>query len=82
MAACIEFDFIEPGVKVNGAYYRDNLLAKKLLPYIFRISLSQGGVLSFNRTAQWRIEHDDRRFPGAKGAPLYSSNTGRRIHRI
>jgi len=23
--------FIKPGVKVNGAYYRDNLLAQKLL---------------------------------------------------
>jgi len=45
---CTEIDFIEPGVKENGAYYRDNLLAKKLclLQDIFRIS--QGGVLSLN----------------------------------
>src|SRR6218665_2003335 len=43
-----EIPFIEPGVKVNGAYYRDNLLAKKLLPDTYRKSLSW--VLSFNRT--------------------------------
>src|SRR6218665_1897409 len=47
-AHCTEIQFIEPGVKVNGAYYRDNLLAKKLLTDIFRKSL--GWVLSFNRT--------------------------------
>lgn len=35
---CTEMHFIEPGVKVNGAYYRDNLLAQKLLPDIRRIS--------------------------------------------
>src|SRR6218665_1882881 len=39
---------MERGVKVNGEYYCDNLLAKTLLPDIFRKSL--GWVLSFNRT--------------------------------
>jgi len=39
---------------VNGTYYSDNFLAKKLLSDIFRIS--QGGVLSFNRTVHWRME--------------------------
>ena len=29
-----DIHFIEPGVKVNGAYYRDYLLSKKLLPDI------------------------------------------------
>src|SRR6218665_2767240 len=52
---CTEIHFIKPGVKVNGAYYRDNLLAKKLLPDIFR--KSQGWVLSFKRTVHWHIEH-------------------------
>jgi len=36
--AALKFHFIEPGVKVNGPYYRDNLLAKKLLQEIFRKS--------------------------------------------
>ena len=46
---------------VNGTYigllwyYSDSRLAKKLLPDIFRIS--QGEILSFNRTVHWRIEH-------------------------
>jgi DDE superfamily endonuclease len=38
---CTELHFIEPGVKVNGAYYRDNLLAQKLLPDMRRISQDQ-----------------------------------------
>ena len=63
-----EIRFIEPGVKVNGAFYRINLLAQKLLQDIFWIS--QGWVLSFNRTVHWRIESNmrHRRFPRAKGA--------------
>src|SRR6218665_1482807 len=36
-------------------YYRDNLLAKTLLPDIVR--KSQCWVSSFNRTVHWRIEH-------------------------
>jgi len=44
-----EIRFIKPGVKVNGAYYRINLLAQKLLQDIFWIS--QGGFLSFSTTA-------------------------------
>ena len=27
-----DIHFIEPGVKINGAYYRDYLLSEKLLP--------------------------------------------------
>ena len=29
---CTEIHFIQPGVKVNAAYYRDHLLANNLLP--------------------------------------------------
>jgi len=35
---CTELIFIEPGVKINGAYYRDELLTKHLLPAIKEIS--------------------------------------------
>src|SRR6218665_1590015 len=42
-----EIHFIEPDVKVNGAYYRHNLLAQKLLPGLFR--LSQGGFFIFQQ---------------------------------
>src|SRR3954466_13021661 len=31
---CTELIFIEPGVKINGNYYRDELLTKHLLPAI------------------------------------------------
>jgi len=30
--------FVEPGMKINGAYYRDVLLTQKLLPVIRQIS--------------------------------------------
>ena len=33
-----EIHFIEPGVKINGAYYRDPLLLEKLLPVIRNFS--------------------------------------------
>ena len=35
---CTELFFVEPGVKVNGAYYRDVPLTQKLLPVIRQIS--------------------------------------------
>ena len=35
---CTQLVFIEPGVKINGAYYRDVLLAQHLLPAIQDIS--------------------------------------------
>jgi len=34
--------FVDPGVKVNGAYYRDVLLSQQLLPTIRQVS----GVLN------------------------------------
>ena len=35
---CTELFFVEPGVKINGAYYRDVMLMQKLLPAIRQIS--------------------------------------------
>jgi len=35
---CTELVFIEPGIKVNGAYYRDMLLQKEMLPAIRSIA--------------------------------------------
>ena len=29
--------FVDPGVKVNGAYYRDILLSQQLLPAIWQV---------------------------------------------
>src|SRR6218665_3895536 len=78
---CLEIHFIEPGVKVNGAYYRDNLLAKTLLPDIFR--KSQGLVLSFNRTMHWRIEHATPSLSWSERClTSFLQHCGLRIHRI
>jgi len=35
---CSDMFFVEPGVKVNGAYYRDVLLKQQMLPAIWRMS--------------------------------------------
>jgi len=79
--AALDFHFIEPGVKVNGTYYRDNFLAKKLLSDIFRIS--QGGVSSFNRTVHWCIELvTPSLFLNEKCQTSFLQHCGRRIHRI
>ena len=43
---CTELIFIEPGVKINGAYYRDELLTKHLLPAIKELS---GDVFTFQQ---------------------------------
>jgi len=35
---CTELIFVEPGVKVNGSYYRDVLLSQQMLPAIRRMA--------------------------------------------
>jgi len=44
-----ELTFIEPGVKINGAYYRDVLLGQHLLPAIRSVAGDLTSSLS-NRT--------------------------------
>jgi len=41
--------FVDPGVKVSGAYYRDMLLSQQLLPAICQVS----GVLINRSARQW-----------------------------
>jgi hypothetical protein len=43
---CTDLIFVEPGAKVNGAYYRDVLLTQHLLPAIKQIS---GGYFTFQQ---------------------------------
>src|SRR5678816_4896181 len=43
---CTHLIFVEPGVKVNGAYYRDVLLTQHLLPAIKQVS---GGYFTFQQ---------------------------------
>ena len=52
---CTGLIFIEPGVKVNGQYYRD-LLSDQLLPAIRHIAL-QATFTHFSRTALRRTVH-------------------------
>jgi len=40
-----ELVFIEPGVKINGAYYRDVLLGQHLLPAIRSVA---GDIFTYN----------------------------------
>ena len=48
---CTELFFVEPGVKVDGRYYREVLLKKQMLPVMRRIA---GDTFVFNRTAHRR----------------------------
>ena len=46
MLGCTNLIFVEPGVKINGQYYRDVLLMQELLPAIRSIA---GGVFVFQQ---------------------------------
>ena len=46
MDALSELIFVDPGAKINGQYYRDVLLQKKLLPAIRRVS---GNMFTFQQ---------------------------------
>src|SRR6218665_274219 len=62
-------------------YYRDNLLAQKLLPYIFWIS--QSGFLSFDGTTPRRIEHATLSLSWSERySTSFLQQCGRRNHRI
>ena len=52
--------FVDPGVKVNGAYYRDVLLSQQLLPAIRQVS----GVLNL-----WVLNRSARQCLTAQGVP-------------
>ena len=45
-----ELMFIEPGVRINGAYYRDVLLDQHLLPAIRSVA---GHFFTYNASAHW-----------------------------
>ena len=68
---CTDIHFIESGIKVNGAYYRDNLLAQKLLPDMAPVG---PGRIFFVFQQDGAPAHRAR-FPGARDAGLHSSNT-------
>jgi len=39
MSSYLSLIFVDPGVKVNGSYYRDVLLSQKLLPVMREVSI-------------------------------------------
>jgi len=50
---CTDLIFVDPGVKINGAYYRDVLLSQQLLPMMRDVSESSS---FFSKTVLPRIE--------------------------
>ena len=46
---CTAIHFVEPGVKVNGEHYRNNLLGQKLLPDMRRLSQDEFFCVSTGR---------------------------------
>ena len=75
---CSDMFFVEPGVKVNGAYYRDVLLKQKMLPAIRRIS---GDFFIFQQDsapahrARETIELLRRETPDLIGPDLWPANS-------
>ena len=66
---------------MNGAYYRDNRLAQKLLSEIFWIS--QGRLLSVDRTAPRRFDHATLSLSWSERySTSFLKHFGHRIHRI
>jgi len=45
--------FVDPGVKINGAYYRDVLLSKQLLPVMCEVSGEFFVFQQDNAPAHW-----------------------------
>ena len=57
---CTELIFIDPGVKINGAYYRDVLLGEHLLPAIKELLGSEFFIFQQNSApAHWSRETVD-----------------------
>jgi len=54
MLAVTQLMFVNPGVKIDTAYYRYFLLSHQLLPVIRQIS---GNFSFFSRTVLWHTEH-------------------------
>jgi len=73
-----ELVFVEPSIKINGAYYRDILLKKQLLPIIRRIS---GDMFIFQQDnapahrARDTVEFLKRETPAFIGPDLWPSNS-------
>ncbi|KAG2462429.1 PD10A protein, partial [Polypterus senegalus] len=75
---CTELFFIEPGVKVNGAYYRDVLLTQNMLPAIRHMS-GDFFVFQQNNAPAHRawdtVELLCRETPGLIGPDLWPANS-------
>lgn len=75
---CSDMFFVEPGVKVNGAYYRDVLLKQQMLPAIRRMSgdffVFQQDSASAHR-ARETIELLRRETPDFIGPDLWPANS-------
>jgi len=54
---CTQLHFLEPGVKVNGDYYRNVILKEMLLQYCQTFVTLLAIALLFNRTARQHIAH-------------------------
>jgi len=68
--------FVEPGVKINGAYYRDVLLTRKLLPVVRQISCFSRTVFQHTVLVRQLSSYVERR------RTLFHRNSGHRTVQI
>jgi len=52
---CTDHVFVNPGVKINDAYYRDVLLSKQLLPMMHEVSGEFFVFQQDNAIAHWAV---------------------------
>ena len=52
---CIHLIFVDPGVKINGCYYREALLSQQLLPAVRQVSAV--ATSCYNKTVHRRTGH-------------------------
>ena len=72
---CTAIHFVEPGVKVNGEYYRNNLLGQKLLPDMRRLSQDEFFCVSTGRRPGTSITFLEQQTPDFIPLTLWPPNS-------
>ena len=76
---CTELLFVEPGVKINGKYYRNVLLMEKMLPAIWRMS---SDFICQQDSAQHIEQKTPLRCCDVKHQTSLDRNSGQQTHQI
>src|SRR6218665_1006071 len=76
---CMELFLVEPGVKVNGEYYRNVLLTEKMLPAIWRMA-SDFFIFQQDSAQQYIEQRTPLRCCDVKHQASLDRNSGQQTH--